>query len=300
MTEPAPIILFAYNRPDLLKKTLESLSKNILAEESKLFVFSDGPKSEIDKIKVDKTRQIIDSIQGFGTVTKFFSETNLGLAESIINGVTRIMDSSGRVIVLEDDLLASPNFLLFMNDALTKYEHTREVFSISGYSHPVKAKDKINEDVFFIPRIGSWGWATWKDRWTLADWQMSDFDKFKKNVNEQKSFNTGGEDLTPMLKAQMSNRINSWAIRWNYTLYKNRGLCLYPKVSKISHIGNTKEGTHVPATDKYDVKLDQSENSVIFPEEIISNKKILCEINDLVKPSFIRKIINYFKYDFNS
>ena len=297
MTNAAPIILFTYNRPDLLEKTLESLSNNILAEKSRLFVFSDGPKSIADGKKVKRTRGIIENIQGFAEVNKTYNETNLGLAESIINGVSKIINEFGKAIVMEDDLVSSENFLLFMNDALDKYENFKEVFSISGYSHPVKAKELLDEDVFFIPRIGSWGWATWRDRWELADWQVEDFDDFKKDKSQQKLFNRGGEDLTPMLKAQMTGRINSWAIRWNYSLYKNNGLCLYPKLSKINHIGNTKEGTHVPATDKYDVELDKNEGHVKLSAKIECDEKLLSAINDFVKPSFIRKIINYFKYD---
>lgn len=293
----SPVILFIYNRPELLEKTLAGLLQNRLASDTDLIVYADGAKNTADEQRVEKTRKIIDETTGFKSITKHYNKKNLGLANSIIKGVTEVIRLHENVIVLEDDLLTSPNFLSYMNEALDYYRGEQTIFSISGYSHPVESKKKLPEDVFFVPRAGSWGWATWKNRWDKNDWAVSDYIEFKKSRAKQKRFCAGGEDLSPMLKAQMTGSINSWAIRWNYTLHKLNGLCVYPKVSKVAHIGNTPAGTHVHNTDKYDVDLDEGNRSTVFTDQFDINREIMSEINDLVRPSLIRKIINYFKYD---
>lgn len=294
----APVVLFTYNRPLHLKKTISALARNKLIAETELYFFQDGPKNSSDKEKVEEVKKIIEEFTSAMITHKIFRDKNYGLAKSVITGVTEVFKSHDEVIVLEDDLVTSPNFLEFMNNALNYYEHNSRIHSITGYSLPLQTKLLINEDVFFTPRAGSWGWATWKDRWTKPDWDVSDYREFKRSPSLQKDFNLGGEDLTPMLKAQMRGHINSWAIRWSYHHFKMNGLCVYPKISKVKHIGNDSEGTHVASTRKYDVEIDETNGITNFTDNVSVNEIILEEINELVRPSFIRKIINFFKYDF--
>jgi len=294
----APVVLFTYNRPLHLKRTISALAKNKLIAETELYIFQDGSKNSSDKEKAEEVKKLIEEFTSAKTIHKIFRKENYGLAKSVIAGVTEVFKSHDAVIVLEDDLVTSPNFLDYMNSGLKYYENNSRIHSITGYSLPLKTKLLIDEDVFFSPRAGSWGWATWKDRWTKPDWDVSDYEEFKRSLRQQKEFNVGGEDLTPMLKAQMRGDINSWAIRWSYYHFKMNGLCVYPKISKVNHIGNDSEGTHVSSTKKYDVEIDDTNRITSFVDNVSVNKIILKEINQLVRPSFIRKIINFFKYDF--
>ena len=135
-----PIILFVYNRPWHTRQTVKALQKNELAGRSDLFIFSDGPKDEQTEKAVQKVREYIHTIDGFQTVTIREREENWGLANSIIDGVTQIVNEYGRVIVLEDDLMTSPFFLRYMNDALNLYECEEKVISIHGYIYPLSEK----------------------------------------------------------------------------------------------------------------------------------------------------------------
>jgi GT2 family glycosyltransferase len=161
----APIILFVYNRSEHTRQTVEYFSKNSLAESSKLFIFSDGPKNEKDKQKVSEVRKYLKSIQSFSEIKIVEREKNLGLANSVISGVNQIFKSYDKAIVLEDDIISSPSFLSFMNDALDFYKEDKRIFSVSGYPYPVKIPDSYSKDVFIAHRASSWGWGTWKDRW---------------------------------------------------------------------------------------------------------------------------------------
>lgn len=240
----APICLFVYSRLDETIRTVESLQHNDLVEQSSLYIFSDGPRTDSDVPKIQEVRKYIHNITGFASVTIFESEGNKGLANSIISGVSQIVNEFGKVIVLEDDLVLSTNFLIFMNDALTFYEDKQRVMSISGYSFDLKYPSNYTSDVAFSLRFASWGWATWKDRWAKVDWEVKDISYFKWNVFKQIKFTLGGSDLCRMLFRQVHGKIDSWAIRFAYHQYKYGLLDVFPVKSKVVNIGFTSQATH--------------------------------------------------------
>lgn len=244
----SPIILFVYNRPNHTRKTVEALQKNQLASESDLYVFADGPKDDISEEQLQSikdVRSIINNITGFKSVNIEVSNKNKGLANSIIYGVTKIISIYGRVIVLEDDIITHPFFLRFMNDALEKYRQDYKIFMISGFSHDIRIPLFYLRDVYIVSRCCSWGWATWANRWKKANWDINTYDIFNStNVNDIIQFNKGGNDLYQMLKMQKENKIDSWAIRWQYCMYKQHGYTLHTKKTYAKNIGFDGSGIH--------------------------------------------------------
>ncbi|MEJ7683897.1 MAG: hypothetical protein WKG06_39770 [Segetibacter sp.] len=176
----APILLFTYKRLDTLKSSVAALQQNYHASESELFIFSDAAKTPHDEIEIANVRSFIKNINGFKNVSIIEANKNRGLANSIISGVTQIIQEYEKVIVLEDDLVTSPNFLNYMNQALSAYKDNLRVFSIAGYTIPVTILNDYQFDTYFLPRASSWGWATWKNRWVGIDWKMSTFMQLKK------------------------------------------------------------------------------------------------------------------------
>ncbi len=290
----APIILFVYKRLRHTQQTVESLKKNLLARESDLFIFSDGPKNEADVKLVNEVRKFIKNVNGFNKINIVEKEDNNGLANSIISGVTSILEKFDKAIILEDDLIFSPHFLKFMNEALNYYEEDNHIFSISGYSFPIDIPHNYNKDIYMLPRSSSWGWGTWLNRWQKADWNVKDYNEFLTNKSNQNIFNLGGEDLTPMLKMQMAGQIDSWGIRWAYAHFKNNSYCLYPVKSLCKNIGTDNSGTHSRATKKFDVVLSEKEKFDLI-HDLNLNNQILENTRTLVQPSTIRKIINKLK-----
>jgi len=291
----APIILFTYKRIDTLICTIEALKKNNLANKSDLFIFSDGFKNEADFENVNIVRAYLKTINGFNSIKIFESKTNLGLASSIINGVTKVFIDYNKVIVLEDDLLTSSNFLDFMNLALDYYEN-KNIFSISGYSTIIEGL--YSSDVYFTKRGSSWGWATWKNKWEIVDWDVKDYKKFKQSKNLKKEFNKMGSDMSLMLERQMLGKINSWAIRWCYAQFKLNLLTAFPATSKVENIGiGNKDATHTNGKkSRFSSKLDNSNRcDFSFTDNIILEKEI---INQFTKPYSFQfrlyyKIVNY-------
>lgn len=267
----APIALFVYNRPAHTRETIEALRKCELAEQSDLFIFSDAPKTNKDADAVSEVREYIRSIDGFKSVSIGERNANFGLANSIINGVTSVINVHDRIIVLEDDLIVSPNFLRFMNDALDQYEDKPSVIQISGYMFPVKVD--IDEDALFLPMTTSWGWATWKRAWQLFDPDAKGYASLKNDSMLRKRFNLDGAfDYFSMLENQLEGRINSWAIRWYLATFLNNGLTLYPRQSLVSNIGFDGSGTHCGASTPQFLRDRQERDSfkriAVLPEVI--------------------------------
>lgn len=255
MTQLAPIVLFTYKRLDTLKLTVEALQRNYLAGRSELIIFSDAAKCERDVKTVIKIRDYLKTIHGFKSVSIYEAIENKGLAKSIIEGVTQIIDKYGRVIVLEDDLVTSPNFLDFMNQAIEFYADDSETISISGYSLDLPSLPGKN-DIYFGYRASSWGWATWKDRWEMIDWGMKSYDEFMANKQLKKNFLRGGSDLIRMLKNQKQGKIDSWAIRFCFHQSLHNLKTVFPTISKVQSIGYSKEATHTVGTKRFITKLD--------------------------------------------
>lgn len=270
-TDLAPIVLFAYKRPRELEQALRALQANHLAPLSDLFVFVDGPKREADRPKVQAVRNIVEQLSGFKTIHRHYADQNRGLANSVINGVTSIMKRHGRAIVLEDDLLPSRNFLDYMNQALRDYQQQPCVFSITGYTFPFEKPTGYTADGYLYPRTGSWGWATWADRWLTIDWSVSDLNDFLSDQERCELFNYYGSDRIRMLKKWKAGKIDSWAIRWCYAQANVRGLTLYPTVSKIDNVGFSQESTNTHGYNRYKTILDTGEQRVFsLPADLSS------------------------------
>lgn len=237
----APICLFTYNRLSETIKTVNALKANYLATESDLIIFSDAPKSSDVRFKVKNVRDFLKTVTGFKSVKIINSDINRGLADSIIKGVTEVISSYGKVIVLEDDLITSKNFLNYMNDALDFYKDNISVFSIAGYTPPIHTS---NHDVYFTKRASSWGWATWDDRWTQIEWDLENYKSLFNTKTFKKDFNRMGSDMFKMLNDQRRGKINSWAIRWCLHQFVKDTFTVYPTISKIQNIGTGLEATH--------------------------------------------------------
>lgn len=251
-----PIIVFAYNRVKELQLTLESLFKCEGVEDHDIIIFRDGPKTDKDLLKTNAVKSYLLDLQKERTIKVYFSDTNQGLANSVIRGVSKAICDFEKVIVLEDDLLLSSNFLLFMEQALDFYQRDKNVFSVSGYSPKINFDSNYLKDFYFVPRASSWGWATWQDRWESVDWNVNTYSSFKNNFFAQWRFAKGGIDLPGMLLDQMNGKINSWAIRWVYQQFLNGQATVYPSVSKVKSIGFGEDATHTKKTKRFDTTLD--------------------------------------------
>jgi hypothetical protein len=240
---PAPIALFVYNRPIHARRTIEALAANPEAHQSDLYVFSDGPKNDQSVQQVDEVRRLMETVTGFRRVEIVRRPRNLGLSASIVGGVGALCNEFGRAIVVEDDLLVSPTFLAFMNDALARYADSLDVMQVSGYMFPVAASR--SDEAVFLPLISCWGWATWKRAWDLYDPDMRAFADLEQDRALRRRFDLDGAyGYFDMLRRQRAGAIDSWGVRWLLSVFMRDGLVLYPPRTMVDNIGFDGSGTH--------------------------------------------------------
>ena len=249
----APIAVFTYCRPDHTRRTIESLLRNALARESDLIVYSDAARTSEKRTAVAEVRDYLATITGFRSLTIRERQENFGLANSIIRGVTDVLEQSDRVIVLEDDMVTSPHFLTYMNQALDRYADDDRVASIHGYVYPVK---QALPEAFFLPGADCWGWATWRHGWKLfnPDGQALLDQLIQRQLVDAFDFN-GAYPYTRMLRKQIDGANDSWAIRWYASAFLAGKLTLYPGRSLVHNIGIDNSGTHCGISTVHDVAL---------------------------------------------
>jgi hypothetical protein len=252
----APIVLFTYNRPLHTRQTLRHLMLNDLAKDSHLYIYIDGPKTNASQEtirQISEVKTVVREEQWCKEVTIIESDKNLGLAASVIKGVSEVLNKYGKVIVLEDDLVCDTYFLKFMNDGLQMYENNEEVISVTGYVYPVKSR---LPDTYFLKGADCWGWATWKRGWDLL---QKDGEKLLNEIVKRKleyDFDFyGSYPYVNMLKDQIAGKNSSWAILWYASAYLQNKLTLYPGNSLVQNIGNDGSGTHNGVSDKWIVEL---------------------------------------------
>ncbi|MCL1857593.1 MAG: glycosyltransferase family 2 protein [Kiritimatiellaeota bacterium] len=244
--------MFTYKRLAFTQATVEALRANPEAAETELFVFSDGPKTEADGAAVEAVRAYVRTVTGFKRVTFHDSPVNKGLSRSIIDGVSQMVEAYGRVIVMEDDLVSSPYFLRYMNAALQRYEQADEVGAVVGglwFGFQNRHLTTPMPETYFIRGSGWLGWGTWKRAWAHFEKDGSALLRAleERQLTHEFSFNDTSE-YTQMLQAQIDGKNDSWAIRWQASLFLKGKLTLHPGVSHILHIGYDANATHCNAT----------------------------------------------------
>jgi hypothetical protein len=290
----APIALFAYNRPELLRETLQSLQDNEGASESELFIFCDGPKagaSVPDLEKIERVRQIAREKKWCGTVNVIEKTTNQGLATSIIGGITELLATSPTVIVIEDDVRLSPYFLSFMNDSLNTYLENDKVLAVGSWNY-FCSPEKIEKDTFFFRYPDSIAWATFERAWKLfeKDAQLA-LEKLE-STKRMNAFNGDGEALYfgNMLTMQIKGQINSWAIRWTATAIIHDKLCVFPKETLSKHMGFGADATHEKTDDDYNAHLHLCNRELkVVPLPVAEDPIALGEWKKFIRANFLKQ-----------
>lgn len=264
----APVVLTVFNRPEHTKKTIDSLAKNKLASKTDLYIFADGSRGDKDVAGVKEVREVISSVSGFKSVTVDMAQSNRGLKESVIRAVSQVIDKHGRAIVLEDDLLTTPNYLGVMNQMLDFYDKDKRIGGVSGYMHStriMKFPKSFKSDVFFNVRPCSYGWGMWKDRWEAIDWSDKRMEEMSQDPVAMKKIKDSGQDLVNMVKALLNNEIDSWAVRWSTHTIINNLTSVQPRISYVDNVGFDSSGTHTRNDSYYYL---QTETNNKYPLEL--------------------------------
>jgi hypothetical protein len=289
----APIALFVFRRPGKTRATLESLARCNGIDNSDLYIFCDGPRDANDDRAVAEVRAVVDAFD-HPQKTLVISTENHGLARSIISGVTRLCEQYGRVIVVEDDLTVSSTFLDYMNTGLDTFADDPRVMQISGFTF-ARSDTSPNLAARFLPVTTSWGWATWSRSWRDFDPNSQDSDVMRSNYALRSRFDLGGLfGYYDMLERQKAGCIDSWAIRWYWSVFRGDGLVLYPPTSLVRNDGLDSSGTHTSRSKILWRRLNHEllESVPPMPDQVAIDHAALAELASVVDPLFYRRARN--------
>ncbi|MEY3678357.1 MAG: hypothetical protein RI924_498 [Bacteroidota bacterium] len=301
MQKFAPIALFVYNRPEHTRRTIKFLQQNQLASDSRLFIFSDGPKRPADQAKVNQVRELIRKVEGFKSLEIIERPQNMGLANSIISGVTQLVNEYGRIIVFEDDLITSPYTLQYFNEALLRYEQEERVMHIGAYMYPLASQSSEElPETFFYRAATSWGWATWARAWKHFNADVNDLmTQFSPEMKHQFSIESN-MNFWKQIRELKWGRNNSWAIRWYASIFLKDGLTLNPAQSLVSNIGHDGTGVHSGINEIYNVSI-HPKPITFFPDVLEENKPAYEHIKQFLskrKGSLWQRLLRFLKQQF--
>lgn len=290
----APVIVTVYDRLQHFQKCIAALQRNRLSAESELYVVSDASARPEHDTRIDQVRSYARSITGFKKVRLVFRSENMGACRSFRDLMPQVLEEHGRFIILEDDVIASPNFLDYMNDGLKFYETDKRIFSIAGYTHPVHFPDDFTSDVFFLPMNCPWGFATWKDRLDRVDYcvkdryseALADRDLYKKLISL-------GSYIIHILEADSKREVEAPDVRVAFHQIINNVYTVYPRVSKVLNIGLDGSGSHsgVDKHNKYLVQPDTSTSKTTFDVDVSLDAAIIRRICKFQNGNIVRHLI---------
>jgi hypothetical protein len=273
MPKLSPILVSVYNRFEHFKKSIEALKLNSLANESILYIVSDGAARQEDIAIVNTIRDFCHDITGFYEVKFIFRDKNLGSHKCVVSAMTSVVQKHGKIIFLEDDIIVSEDFLEYMNKGLNTYEDDKRIFSISGYNIPSVPPKSYKNDVYLWSRYNAWGMATWLDRWSEIDWELKAYNNFITDKKQVEKFDKIARSTMPMLKADRDGKITAADVRISFDMFINNLYTVYPVKSKVRNIGFDGSGEHCGAESTLqDQIIDVGE--VVFPLDLKLNSEI--------------------------
>lgn len=289
--------VFCYNRANKLKRCIDALLKNPECPNMDIVFFSDGYKGERDKAGVLETREYINSITGFKSVIKHFRERNYSTGPNFIEGLTFLSNNYEQFIIVEDDLIVTPNYIKFLTDGLAFYKNEKSVFCITAYVFPVQAADYSYDSIIY-KRFCSYGWGGWADRFTNVIWDHQQLqDLMGTSPGFSRRLNAEGYDLVRMLKKQINGKISTWDVQLQVHVAENRLKVVYPIISKVNNIGFDEESTNTFGIDWLQTPIDDgTKREFKFCDENL----IIPDLQKQIKKPFslkslvTRKLINTF------
>ena len=291
----APIIVTVYDRLQHFQQCIGALQRNGPSIDSELYVVSDAPGKPGHSLKIDQVRAYAQSITGFKKVHLVFREENYGAYRSFLAITQQVLNEHGRFIFLEDDVVASQNFLDYMNDGLKFYEADKRIFSITAYTYPVQFPKDFKADVFFLPSNCAWGFATWKDRWEKVDFGAKD--RFAVAMGDGKLYKkiiSTGIYMMQILRADSQGRVQATDVRVAFHQCIHDVYTVYPHISKIINIGLDGSGLHsgTDENNKYRVQSDTSTDKVVFDADVRLDPAIIRRIRNYQNGNLLNRLVN--------
>jgi len=281
----APIGVSTYSRLNHLKQTIKSLQGNTLAKQSELHIFSDAPKQGDEK-KVQAVRDYLETIDGFKEVHIYERKENNRVANNR-GGMRMLLDKYEKIIFVEEDVVASPYFLRFMNDALNVHKDDDRILGITGYGMPIEYPKNHAFDTVLGKRAFCWSFGIWKDKFEKIIMHITPYDYLKLRLNPfaLRRYRLAGDNVLPQLRHVAYGKVEALDIRMDFTMNKYGLYFVYPKYSMITPTGLDGSGEHwTVSTNKFDTTL--SDRALNVDRSINVRDDIICQMKEIHQMSY--------------
>lgn len=265
MALTTPIAFFIFNRPDTTEQVFETIRK---AKPETLLVVADGPRLERpeEEERCAAARAVLERVDWDCKVLTNYSETNLGCRRRVSSGLDWVFEQVEEAIILEDDCLPVPSFFRFCEEMLSRYRDEEQVMMISGNNF--QRGQKTTQHSYYFSRYNHiWGWATWRRAWQLFQSDMVEWPDLKKSEwLRKKIFETepqGQKYWNQIFDRVHKGDIDSWGYIWQYSIWKEGGLCVLPEMNLVTNIGFDERATHT--RDKSNPSANLPVEEIYFP-----------------------------------
>ena len=291
------VALFVYRRPEHTRRVLESIKRNNIR---KLYIFQDGCKEKKDLDCWKSVNELVKSIT-FAEVELHVSERNIGLANSIVKGVSYVLNKHNTVIVIEDDIILGDGYIDYMDECFERYKYDMRVYSIAGCDVPLIIPKDYEYDVFFTHRASSWGWGTWRNRWDKYKRDFNLVQEILKDSEKRAILDISGSDILSHVHGQLEAENDSWAAFWVLTIIDQKAVCVIPVKYLAKNIGfDGVGGTHtIKKYSRLMSDLNDKKDDFRFPPDIFVDKRIvrgydimLNDINTKKREDFYFKLLS--------
>ena len=282
------IYVLGYNRPKHLFSTLtgltNALSKYSGKTEFEVLIRIDGSKHG------EFNQEILNVLSNFHYAHSI-STVNLGLRLSILSVLTSFKESKfDSMILLEDDILIKADCLTYFDLMLNKYKDDPNIIQISAFS-PLNSRESY---IFRHPRIATWGWATWKDKFPLTsdftiEWSEDNAPDL--TTDKMKIVKEYMPDVIGLFDFMHEAKINAWSLDLLSYSIRNNLSTIYPSTSLIENIGMDGSGENCGDRSSFVIfKRNRYLLNLKNLEELYLNNKIKQIFKQYYSPSLIWKI----------
>jgi hypothetical protein len=261
-----PILVTGFNRPDLLELVLEKLK---LYNCSSVFISIDGPRvgNTSDYSRVLACREIARKFNAEDPGKNRLLETNMGCGLGIYSAIEWFFSQVEAGIIIEDDIDFGFSFLSTMDYLLSELRDDASVGSVTGLN-PITALLPIDvqmrENGFIAHSFfSSWGWATWRDRWNLYEFDLSQWEIGISKFTLWRRFGIlGSRFFASKFNSVRDGKVDTWDYQFLAMQIRHNLKCIAPVVNQIGNLGFRDDATHTNSESR--LSLEFSPEAKLF------------------------------------
>lgn len=264
-----PILVIAYNKPDLLSESLANLS---CLTQRKVYVHLDGPQDNTRSQDLHAECKLVIE-KASSKNSRIISKTmpvNLGGQFGVLAAIDWFFENEAFGIILEEDITFGNGIFQFVSRYKTEVTGGR-VFALCFFNPGLE----LNED-FILNHWLPWGWATSAENWSVISKDIRDPDLFVRRglIGNPGSRIAVRRYLNSVIAKVNNGEVKTWDAQVHAAILNNRLGSVFPSKSLTKHLGIRPEATHADMVDWWKhINVSEYENRNLVGLKDSNNKQ---------------------------